>query len=115
MVTPAVGHDAPGARATARSPWWIARAVVLVVASVPVVWHLRTFVTLMRARLTFPADIEWVEGNMLYHAHRLIHGQYIYGDPARGFGTLSYPPLYWATVGGVGRIFGLDYATGRAV
>ncbi len=69
----------------------------------------------VRGRLAYPMDIEWMEGAHLYHAYRLTHGLYLYGDPARGFATFPYPPLYWLVVAAAGATFGLDYGTARAV
>ncbi|MET0593964.1 MAG: hypothetical protein ABW133_14780 [Polyangiaceae bacterium] len=81
----------------------------------PALWHLVTLITVLSARLRFPQDIEWMEGSHLYHAYRLAHGLPIYIDPARGFATFPYPPLYWIVVALIGRLFGLDYWTGRLV
>jgi hypothetical protein len=90
--------------------WTVAAAALW-----PAVWHIVTFVATLRARMAFPLDLEWMEGAQIYHAYRIIHGLYLYGDPARGFATFPYPPLYWLVVAAFGSVFGLDYVTGRAV
>jgi hypothetical protein len=97
---------------------WRKRALIasgLVVVLAPALWHIRTLVGLFRARLAFPLDIEWMESGHLYHAYRIAHHLPIYADPARGFAAFPYPPFYWLVVAFVGRIVGLDYATGRFV
>ena len=70
---------------------------------------------MLRARFAFPMDLEWMEGAHLYHAYRILHGLPLYVDPARGFATFPYPPLYWTILAGAGAAFGLDYAVARAV
>ncbi len=56
-----------------------------------------------------------MEGCHLYHAYRISHGLYLYGDPARGFATFPYPPVYWTVLSATGGLFGLDYPTARAL
>ncbi|HEY8038986.1 MAG TPA: hypothetical protein VIF15_04300, partial [Polyangiaceae bacterium] len=81
----------------------------------PAAWQLRTIAALFRARLSYPFDIEWMEGGNVYHAYRVLHGLPIYVAPESGFAPFPYPPLYWIAVAAAGRMGGLDYATARAV
>lgn len=89
--------------------------VVLHVATLPGVLQILTLARLFGARLRYPLDIEWMESSHIYLAWRVSHGIPIYVDPQAGFVPFPYPPLYWVVVGLIGRIAGLDYATGRAV
>ena len=66
-------------------------------------------------RLAYPYDLEWMEGTMLLHAHRLREGQPLYAPPSLAFVAFAYPPLQPAVVAAASTVFGLDYATGRAV
>ncbi|WP_428266325.1 hypothetical protein [Haliangium sp.] len=66
-------------------------------------------------RLTYPFDLEWMEGGLLAHAARLAEGQSIYPPPSLAFIPYLYTPLYPALLAGLGGIFGLSYALGRAV
>jgi len=66
-------------------------------------------------RLAYPYDLEWMEGTMLLHAHRLRAGQPLYAPPSLAFVAFAYPPLQPALVAAASFLFGLDYATGRAV
>src|SRR5262245_11513420 len=92
-----------------------ARILALLVVLAPAAWHLYEIGAVFRARLAFPQDIEWMERGHLYHAYRISHQLPLYVDPARGFATFPYPPLYWVVVAALGRLFGLDYWTGRLV
>ena len=77
-----------------------------------IVWLLRIFIL----RIDFPMDIEWLEGHSLEEAWRSTHaGEPLYGDRTLGHQTQIYPPLYFMVVGVLGRVVGLDYATGRSV
>jgi len=66
-------------------------------------------------RLGYPYDLEWMEGTMLLHAHRLREGQPLYAPPSLAFVAFAYPPLQPAFVAAASLVFGLDYATGRAI
>ena len=66
-------------------------------------------------RLAYPYDLEWMEGTMLLHAHRLREGQPLYAPPSLSFVAFAYPPLQPALVAAASALFGLDYATGRAI
>ena len=66
-------------------------------------------------RVGYPYDLEWMEGTMLLHAHRLREGQPLYAPPSLAFVAFAYPPLQPALVAAVSLVFGLDYATGRAL
>jgi len=66
-------------------------------------------------RLAYPYDLEWMEGTMLLHANRLREGQPLYAPPSLAFVAFAYPPLQPALVALASTLFGLDYATGRAL
>jgi hypothetical protein len=66
-------------------------------------------------RLGYPYDLEWMEGTMLLHAHRLREGQTLYAPPSLAFVAFAYPPLQPALVAAASLLFGLDYSTGRAL
>jgi len=97
-----------------RAPWrshtgeW---SVLL--AALPAVGHLVYLGRIFAARLTYPADLEWMEGGQLYHAHRLLHGDPVYGGPDQGFVPFGYGPVHAGALAAVGRVTGLDYWSGR--
>jgi hypothetical protein len=76
------------------------------------------FVVLARvflSRLSYPLDLEWMEGGTLTHALRLGRGQPLYAEPSVDFVSFLYTPLYPAVLSALSRIFGLSYTLGRAV
>ncbi len=77
-----------------------------------------TFVVLagvFLSRLSYPLDLEWMEGGLLTHALRLARGQPLYAEPSVDFVSFLYTPLYPAVLCGLSKIFGLSYVLGRAV
>ena len=76
------------------------------------------FVVLARvflSRLSYPLDLEWMEGGILTHALRLGRGQPLYAEPSVDFVSFLYTPLYPAVLCALSKIFGLSYVLGRAV
>jgi hypothetical protein len=81
---------------------------------VPAVLHLVVIARVFYARLAYPFDIEWMESGELYIAYRVLHGMPIYAAP-QDFVPYPYPPGHFVTLAGLGRLVGLDYATGRGL
>jgi len=76
------------------------------------------FVVLARvflSRVSYPLDLEWMEGGMLTHALRLRNGQPLYAEPSVDFVSFLYTPLYPAVLSGLSKVFGLSYTLGRTV
>ncbi len=69
----------------------------------------------MAARLTYPYDLEWMEGGVLAHAWRALHGKSIYPDPGPDFLPMVYTPGYYWLVAAFGKVFGIGYTLGRGV
>ena len=105
-----------------RIPVWLAQARSILSS------HLRylpfillsagAFVVLARvflSRLTYPLDLEWMEGGTLTHALRLARGERLYAQPSVDFVSFLYTPLYPAVLAGLSKVFGLSYVLGRAV
>ena len=81
----------------------------------PAIVQLATFAWIVLSRAAYPMDIEWLEGGELYQAYRLMHGLSVYGSPDVGYLPLLHPPGHFVVLALAGKIFGLDYATGRLV
>jgi hypothetical protein len=76
------------------------------------------FVALARVfllRLTYPLDLEWMEGGTLTHALRLARGEPLYAQPSVDFVSFLYTPLYPAALAALSKVFGLSYVLGRTV
>ncbi|HWE30997.1 MAG TPA: hypothetical protein VHB97_23480 [Polyangia bacterium] len=67
------------------------------------------------ARITYPYDLEWMEGGMLCHSLRLVEHQPIFAPPSVDFIPYLYTPGYPALVYWLSKIFSLGYGLGRAV
>jgi hypothetical protein len=92
-----------------------ARLITAVILALPAGWHIFTFVRIVASRIAYPSDLEWLEGAHLYQAVRLAEGLPVYAPPADGYLPLPYPPMYFAFVGVLGKLFGFDYWAGRLV
>lgn len=66
-------------------------------------------------RLTYPYDLEWMEGGMLTHAWRLQNGLSLYVEPTTEFIPMIYPPAYPTAVATLGMVLGLSHMVGRIV
>jgi hypothetical protein len=105
-----------------RIPVWVVRAKRTVSTYLPflpfIVLSVWIFVVLARVfllRLSYPLDLEWMEGGTLTHALRLGRGQPLYAEPSVDFVSFLYTPLYPAVLCALSKIFGLSYMLGRAV
>jgi hypothetical protein len=86
-----------------------------VILFLPVAWQAFTLAKILLARFSCPLDIEYLESPHVYHAWRLAHHLPLYADPASGFATFPYPPLYWVALRGAAVLFGFTVQAGRAV
>jgi hypothetical protein len=105
-----------------RIPVWVGRAKSTLSSHLPflpfIVLSTWIFVVLARVfllRLSYPLDLEWMEGGILTHALRLGRGQPLYAEPSVDFVSFLYTPLYPAVLCVLSKIFGLSYMLGRAV
>jgi len=85
-------------------PAWVASA-----------WIVGLLLFTVAGRITFPYDLEWMEGGVLLHAWRVFHGEGIYVQPSSEFIPFIYPPLYHWLVAGLGKVFGFGYPVARAI
>ena len=91
----------------------IARALPWLIVALPALYQLGLLSTAVTGRLTYPYDLEWMEGGMLHHALRIHQGLGIYGPPSIDFIPYLYTPLYPAMLALVSGVFGLTYTVGR--
>jgi hypothetical protein len=66
-------------------------------------------------RVSYPYDLEWMEGGVLAHAWRLQHGKPIYVVPSVEFIPMIYPPGYPTVLAILGWFPGLSHTLGRLV
>jgi len=92
-----------------------ARTALWTGVSLLAVYQLGLLITAIAARISYPYDLEWMEGGMLHHAQRIQDGQGIYVPPSIDFIPYLYTPLYPAILAVAGGVFGISYKIGRLV
>jgi hypothetical protein len=90
-------------------------AVAVVVLLLPAAWHMGALARIVRARFWCPLDLDYLESAHVYHAWRIAQRLPLYADPASGFATFPYPPLYWVALEGAASLLGFTDQAGRAV
>ncbi|MEZ4319319.1 MAG: hypothetical protein R3F61_17530 [Myxococcota bacterium] len=78
-------------------------------------WVANQVLVAFSGRLTYPYDLEWMEGGMLAHAWRVQHWMPLYMEPDADWIPYIYPPGYPAVVAGLSTVTGLSATVGRAV
>jgi hypothetical protein len=92
-----------------------ARIPLLVVALASLVYVVLVAFVAER-RISFPYDVEWMEGGVLMQAERILRGDSAYPPPSATFVPFFYPPLYPCLVAGLGWVTGgVTYALGRGL
>jgi hypothetical protein len=76
---------------------------------------LAVFLGLSVLRLTYPFELEWLEGGVLQHVARVAAGAPLYVQPSPGFTSFSYPPLYFFLAAAATRLLGPGFAALRLV
>ncbi|MBA3461667.1 MAG: hypothetical protein H0T46_17015 [Deltaproteobacteria bacterium] len=97
------------------SPWVprILRALPWILIALPALYQIGLLSTAVSGRLTYPYDLEWMEGGMLHHALRIRQGLGIYGPPSVDFIPYLYTPLYPSMLALLGSMLGISYTVGR--
>ncbi len=73
------------------------------------------FIYCLFYRLPYPFELEWLEGEILSHALRLLHGQPVYAPPETAFIPQVYPPLYYIFMVPLLKIFSLQFWIPRCI
>ena len=81
--------------------------------AVPAAWLAGAVVAAFFTRLSYPFDLEWMEGGMLAHAWRLERGLPLYSDPTPDWIPYVYPPGYSAVLAAVPG--DVSYSAGRLI
>jgi hypothetical protein len=78
-------------------------------------WLTATILATWAQRLTYPFNLEWMEGGVLAHAWRLQHFEPIYVEPSPDFIPMIYPPGYPALLALLGVVPGISHPLGRLI
>ncbi len=66
-------------------------------------------------RLSYPFELEWLEGGCLDHVGRVLDGKKLYGPPSLEFVPFIYTPLYYYVAALVAGIVGFGFLPLRLV
>lgn len=58
-------------------------------------FFLWTFASLTLDRVPYAGELEWMEGGILDHVHRVASGKPLYAEPSIDFTPFIYPPFYY--------------------
>lgn len=60
-------------------------------------------------RMTYPFELEWMEGGTVEHVSRILSGLKLYVKPSLEFTPFIYNPLYFYVAAVVSKVFGNDF------
>ncbi len=78
------------------------RAATLLAAAA----FIAVYIAVALARLSYPFELEWMEGGMVDHVQRVLDGQPLYVAPSLDFVPYGYTPLYYYLAAGMTRLLG---------
>jgi hypothetical protein len=96
---------------TSRRHWWLGWLAL----SAPALLQLVLLFSAVLRRLTYPYDLEWMEGGLLNHAARIADGAGIYVQPSLDFIPFLYTPLYPGLLALLEPVTGISYTVGRTI
>jgi hypothetical protein len=85
------------------------------VVAAAALWYLGSFLVVALARISYPYDLEWMEGGTLEHVARVLGGQPLYVAPSLEFTPYIYAPVYYYVAAPVAKLFGLRLLSLRLV
>lgn len=78
-------------------------------------YYLGVFIVIALLRMTYPFELEWMEGGMVDHVVRLVGGEQMYVEPTLSFVPYIYPPLYYYVSAGFSQLTGEGFFPLRLV
>ncbi len=90
-------------------------AVLKLVAGAVAAAYIIIFAVTAILRITYPFELEWMEGAMVDHVARIMHGLPLYVEPSVDFVPFRYTPLYYYVSAAVSGITGFSLFSLRLV
>jgi 4-amino-4-deoxy-L-arabinose transferase-like glycosyltransferase len=90
-------------------------AVLRVALGVVAAAFVVTFLVVALLRLTYPFELEWMEGATVDHVRRVLAGKQLYVSPSLEFTPYIYTPLYYYVSAGVAELTGIGFFPLRLV
>ena len=79
------------------------------------IFYLVVYILIALSRMTYPYQLEWMEGGAVDHVRRILTGHQLYGKPSLSFTTFIYTPLYFYVSAIVTTFIGIGFAPLRCV
>lgn len=89
--------------------------MLLIPALILALVYIGLFVGLALTRLSYPFELEWMEGGSLQHLSRLLAGEPLYPPPGLEFVPFPYPPLYYHAAALFTPLFGAGFLALRTL
>ncbi len=67
------------------------------------------YLAIAPARISYPYELEWMEGACVDHVRRILAGQRLYVAPSLDFVPFLYPPLYFYLSAAVAKLTGVGF------
>ncbi|MBW1865371.1 MAG: glycosyltransferase family 39 protein, partial [Deltaproteobacteria bacterium] len=77
--------------------------------------YLLLYVAVAGRRISYPYDLEWMEGGSVDHVIRLLSGQRIYVEPSLEFIPFVYTPLFFYVGAVFSRLIGVGFLSLRLI
>lgn len=77
--------------------------------------HLAVFLVVALRRCVYPFELEWMEGAMVAHVDRVLHGQRLYVAPTVDFVPFIYGPVFFWVSAIFAKVMGVGFAALRLV
>lgn len=74
------------------------RLVALAPVALVLAYHASVFLSVSLSRMSFPFEVEFMEGLTVDYARTVATGRNLYGAASASFAPLYYPPLYYLAV-----------------
>jgi hypothetical protein len=110
-----VAVDIAPVRETARSGRSDGTCVVRAVLAACSVVAIGAVLAVAVARLAYPGELEWLEGAMVDHVARVVHGQTLYPAPSVDFVAFGYGPLFAYVAAAISAVVGIGFVPLRLV
>jgi hypothetical protein len=95
-----------------RTTWFDLLQRVALLASVA---YIGTYLTIALSRMNYPFELEWMEGGVVDHVARVLHGLPLYVKPSIEFTPFIYTPLYYFVSACIAELTGLGFFPLRLV
>ncbi len=83
--------------------------------AIPLLYFLVLYCYCAVQHITYPFELEWLEGDVAVYSIRILDGEPLYPDPEQGYVPYLYPPFYQYVMAGLFGIFGVELGVGRAL